>query len=623
MYKAQKSARRMKELLLTPFARRSALLLGLSHIGCGNDASQAAGFGDGSSGPSVTTITLPTSGAEASTTSELTSTTGDGFGMSSSTTGGGLACPVGLRCEETSGSSNAADSSGGNATEPQTGSESTDATTGDTGGSTDSTGSTCEPDVPDPACTLEENGLIFVSTPVNGGSDLNDGLTAGTPVSTLAHAIDLALACPDTCDVVVSAGVYKGSISLASGVSMFGGYAPGSFEYALAENVVEIVGTAERAVTAESIASETRVSGLTIRGGDFADGGTSSYALWIRNAEPGMLRLERSILRGGHGGVGANGTHGSDGSSGSKGGDAITTNSNSYGGSGGGSACGATGGDGGAAGCSVSASERDGDNGLKTPDGGMYGKGGPRGMNQCPGVSPDSGGNGHIGKTGYDGDAGVGGTAPAGNGSFTNGLWSGVSGNQGTTGKAGGGGGGGGAGGTDDDGWQGQYFRGGGGGGGGGGGCGGKPGAAGKPGGGSFGVVSINSWAEFLDSEIAAGDGGAGGKGGTGGNGGGKGGGGGGKVGPGEAGDGRDGGYGGYGGGAGGGSGGCGGASIGLVTIGFGEVTLVGSPVLPGTAGVGGSGGPGGYTGGQQGNQKGGNGAAGCSGVAVSEKHYD
>lgn len=487
---------------------------------------------------------------------------------------------------------------------------------GTTGEGTSGGEQACAVDVPDPACSADFGGLVFVATVPNGGSVNHDGLSPDTPVSTLSKAIELAQQCPETCDIVVSEGVYDGSIVLASGVSIFGGYAPGSFAYAPAQNKVEVRGTDERAVIADSIERETRLVGLTIRGADFENDGKSSYALWVQGGDSWELSVERSELFGGHGGDGVPGKMGAHGANGSSGGSA----KNRYGASGGASTCGSSGGGGGDGTACQNGWNSSGSNGKTS--GGKAGIGGKGGTGHCAwGDLGDSGGAGAPGTHGGPGTAGKAAAKPTdADGDFVDGLWKGATGNAGDAGTAGGGGGGGGAGGSDKDY---EVGVGGGGGGGAGGGCGGKPGEPGRAGGASFGVVLVDATVQFLDTHIEAGNGGQGGDGGAGSNGGAGGVGGKGSKGTtnsGEGGTGGAGGDGGDGGGAGGSSGGCGGASIGLALVGMAEADLIGSAALAGQGGKGGAGGAGGLVGGK--NQPAGMGASGCTGMAASERVF-
>ena len=224
--------------------RGLTVALGLTLAACGDDSvgtsTLSGGNTDGTgNGPNPTTGTgdVPTSG-----TTETTPTSGDSLGTDSQAT-----------TDVSSSSSATTATTSGDASSSAT----TDATTGaidqTTGGSTSGDSTTgnnnCLEDVPDPACSGDE-GLIFVSTPPDGGSDLNSGTSKEDPVATLAEAMKKALMCPDICDIVVSAGTYQKTVTLSSGVNMYGGYKPKTFVYDLPNNLTVIAGTEARAVIA-------------------------------------------------------------------------------------------------------------------------------------------------------------------------------------------------------------------------------------------------------------------------------------------------------------------------------------------------------------------------------------
>lgn len=191
----------------------------------------------------------------------------------------------------------------------------TDGTTGDTTTGDTTTGNGCLETVPDPACAGDA-GLIFVSTPPTGGSDLNSGTAKDDPVATLAHAMELAAACPDLCDIVVSAGTYQKSITLTSGVSIYGGYTPKTFVYDLVPNVTIIDGTEERAVIAQGLTLTTLLSGFTIKGKSFGDDGKSSYAVWVKDVADDLLQIDKCTIQAGAGGLGTDGPNGTKGADG-------------------------------------------------------------------------------------------------------------------------------------------------------------------------------------------------------------------------------------------------------------------------------------------------------------------
>ena len=590
--------------------RGLTVALGLTLAACGDDSvgtsTLSGGNTDGTgNGPNPTTGTgdVPTSGSTATTP-----TSGDSLGTDSQAT------------TDVSSSSTASNTTSGDSSSSATSDATTGAidqtTSGSTSGDSTTGNNNCLEDVPDPACTGDE-GLIFVSTPPDGGSDLNSGTSKEDPVATLAEAMKKALLCPDICDIVVSAGTYQKTVTLSSGVNIYGGYKAKTFVYDLPNNLTVIAGTEARAVIAQGLKLSTRLSGFTIKGKSFNADGTSSYAVWAKDIADDLFAIDKCSIEPGTGGAGVDGM---DGTKGGDGGLGSPANANT-GGTGGTSACGATGGTGGSAGDCFSNAGSDGAAGGDPTPGG---KGGLPGKSECGGNivtdCNDKGAIGLIGMAGDAADAGTGGKAGLSpDGTFDgNGFWTGGDGMPGVRGNHGRGGGGGGAGGSDHDPFTcgNETQPGGGGGGGGGGGCGGGQGLPGGAGGGSFGVVAIAASIQISSSIIVPNKAGDGGKGGKGGNGGvGKGGG---SFGKGKnGGDQGDGG--GDGGGAGGGAGGCGGISVAIVTVGAAFVGQSNLDIQSGTAGVAGAGGVGGFEGNGGNKPQAPAGAAGCKGKAVDE----
>jgi hypothetical protein len=586
---------------LSPMKEWTSLMLtslSLLAVACGGDEPGAATatFGGGASDAST--------GGPATPIDET-----DGTGGATGTSG----------VDATSSSSGSPDESTSGGDETTTGSEDTDtdAETGTTGcGDVDPP----DQDNEDENCDGIDGVLdssVFVATPVNGGSDLNDGRSPDTPVSTLAQAISIAEQCDTPCDVLISTGVYNETVTVASGVSMFGGYDPGTWERETVANAVTIRGSEARTLIAEDLTARVEVDGVTIEGVDFIDQGQSSYAVWVSGVQDDLFELDFVRVVAGNGGAGADGSDGDPGATGASGMNA----SGISGGAGGTSSCGATGGDGGSAFDCGNTEAGDGSAGGDPVDGGG---GGNQGTNTCGGCS-DEAGNGSVGSVGGPGGSGAPADAATDSvGAFVNGLWMGTMGASGTRGFNGTGGGGGGPGGSDEDGFfcGNQTDEGGGGGGGGAGGCGGTEGSGGSPGGGSFGVVVIDSNIAITRTEIEVGSGGVGGAGGDGGDGGGGGGFGTGANGQEEGGDGRDGALGGNGGGASAGSGGCGGSAIGIALVSGGEAAQVDVSIIGGTGGVGGAGGEGGYQGGVALNPQAPSGEQGCTGQVADEQTF-
>ena len=461
----------------------------------------------------------------------------------------------------------------------------------------------------------EVENAIFVS---KDGDDTNPG-TRELPLYSLAHAITTA-ATNGKRDVYVATGVFTGSLRLADGVGLFGGYSPEFDRHDALVYETALIGTFgdDHFGTVDAIdlgatnaARDTVLDGFTIFGvaAGNVEGG-NSYAIYLRNVGPRMRVSNNRVLAGaaGNGGSGTRGVDGQSGADGFPGAGArnlasdCTTVNETNGGSGGTRLCGAadvSGGKGGRAMCPrFEESPTDvarGDNGKGTSAGfgGAFGWPMlicaavaepycpelacntcklPRGDHRYNAFSGTNGGNGSDGQKGNGGSGGA----------TTTGTWIGSRGADGTAGNNGAGGGGGGAAGgveVTGEGCElvGNDDMGGAGGGGGAGGCLGTGGTGGGAGGGSFGIfvlgANVSHVPVIVGNTIIGGRGGAGGAGGAGGVGGtaGRGGRGGG------AGEvlgqtarcsqsGGDGGNGGNGGHGGGGGGGAGGPSYGLYT---------------------------------------------------------
>jgi hypothetical protein len=420
---------------------------------------------------------------------------------------------------------------------------------------------------------------IFVSP---GGNDANSGSKAA-PKATIIAAVTAAVA-QGKPHVYVSGGTYNGSLTLANGVSIYGGYDANTRWNRSGTPVVIIRETtatngAVIAVAGSSLSSPTFLDRLTIQGATTNVAGASVYGLWCSGCTG--LSVKNTSIEAGNAGSGIAGTAGSQGSGGGGGssgnnGD-CDNNSGGGGGSSGTSACGRNGG-GGGWGRYAGTSGNGGGTGVVGTAGGGGGSGGGGG----------DAGSGNAGSYGSSGSNGSGGSSGSVTGSQ---LWLGTSGAGGSNGADGNGGGGGGGGGGQSCFWC-LDGTGNGGGGGGGGGCGGTAGSGGTAGGGSFGAFLVNSGgASFSASTVRSGNGGLGGAGGAGGGGGtGGSGAGGASACTAEVGAGGNGGRGGDGGRGGHGGGGAGGPSYGIYkSPGSTSVTVAGTTLLIGGGGTGGT----------------------------------
>lgn len=429
---------------------------------------------------------------------------------------------------------------------------------------------------------------VFVSP---SGDDRGDG-TPEAPVETIGRAIALAVA-SDRVAVLIADGTYTESITIANGVSMYGGYDASWTRTELRPLVRSIAPV----LVARDVDVATSIADMRFEAED-ASAGESSLAAFVERSSG--LSLERVHIAAGRGGDGAaaapsSTVRASDGEGGGRGGDGVY--------SGGGTGCG---------GVTISASPPVAGAAGDAPGGCRGGRGGEaagfyRGLywteatagetaNEPIGCDGATGGlaggylsaitgaitpHGGAGANGALGEHGANGEGGAALGVFAIDRYTPVAGYPGVEGERGqpGGGGGGGLGcrvSTTSV----CSFSGGAGGGGGGGGVGGAGGEAGEGGGASAALVLADSHVLLRDVVLATrggGDGGAGAAGQPGGFGGG--GGAGGAVSLRECSDGTDTGTGGRGGlGGGGGTGGAGGGggggpSVGVVMLGTATLT--------------------------------------------------
>lgn len=433
---------------------------------------------------------------------------------------------------------------------------------------------------------------IFVSAA--HGSPTGDG-TIDDPVSTIALGLSLASSLGAT-SVVVDHGSYIESVTLVSGVGVYGGF-NADLAWVRDGSTTSIFG-GTTAVLAASV-SDATIDGFAVTSADNTAVGASSYG--VRVVSSSGITIGNCVIAAGRAGDGASGAAGSAGVAGGAGGggDLGCENdgnlnpfcgscSRPAGGNGGASACGAPGGNGGGHGGSGSHCTAGSGSAGSSGSGPSGGSGGSNGGVACDGTVT-SGGIGGAGTNGVAGGNGSGGGS-FGGGTAIYAVASGQSGSGPGTAGSGGGGGGGGSAGRANIGECWSY--GGAGGGGGGGGCGGARGDGGTGAGGSFGIWISASTATIVDTQIATGNGGKGGNGGSGGPGGSGGffgfGGSGEDTGADASGNGGRGGLGGNGGRGGHGGGGGGGPSIGIACNGS-PVVRSGLTFSLGTAGAGGT----------------------------------
>ena len=427
-------------------------------------------------------------------------------------------------------------------------------------------------------------GGIYVAV---GGDDTHEG-TRTSPRKTIQAGIDAASAAGG--DVYVSAGVYNESITLANGVSIYGGFDPSawvrdSFNPSYTPLFTCAIQGGTLAVDGNGI-SDAVIEGLTITSSDAITPGGGSYGMRLVYS---AVTLRHCTITAGNGAPGVNGANGANGLSGENGvagQDGAKDNArNGNGGRGGNGYGGGNGGRGGDGGYSSTDGEN-GENGYVGLYGGSAGTGGSGGdWGSYLFGGGENGDPGTIGSNGSNGTYGACGSS----GLLHNNLWvssPGIDGADGTPGNGGGGGGGGGGQVTTATDGTGN-----GGGGGGGGGEGGHGGHGGQGGGGSFGLFIIESNITIENCTIRSGNGGSGGAGGTGGTSGPGGAGGAGAVyGNDEIGEGGNGGAGGNGGSGGHGGGGAGGPSFSICKYGWFSTIIPRDTILiHGSGGAGGA----------------------------------
>ncbi|MCC6622109.1 MAG: hypothetical protein IT385_12675 [Deltaproteobacteria bacterium] len=421
-----------------------------------------------------------------------------------------------------------------------------------------------------------DNGVFVART----GDDSAAG-TIDDPLLTVQAGVDRAASLGRR-DVYVATGVYAESVTLTSGVTVYGGYS-GDYhrrDRRLYETAL-LAGQPTRdqpgAVNAVGITAASGLVGFTVFGASPETAGASAYTIWIVDSGD-ALRIADNTIDAGDGAAGAPGGAGASGTTGVPGvgggaakdiGDGTCgASDHNLGGAGGPRTCGGVdvgGGAGGAAicpdynesaaadACPVTSSQaatavEAGAAGRGAAPGGGGAAGldvftsrafGPYSATPCADANANcsvchvpsgaaTGGDGAAGAPGVSGLAGEG-CADA-DGAVVDHRWVAAGATAGSDGGAGSGGGGGGAAGgveTFGCGAQGSAFSdiGGSGGGGGSGGCGAAAGTAGGSGGGSFAIfvswsASPTSRPVIVGNEVRPGAGGAGGNGGLGGTGG-------------------------------------------------------------------------------------------------------
>ncbi len=435
--------------------------------------------------------------------------------------------------------------------------------------------------------SIKPGAGIFVATT---GNDANEGTDRSLPKRHVQAAVIAGLELG--CDVYVSAGEYDESVTLASGVGIYGGFDPGtwvrntaSFESRIRGGTIAVDGNGVHGVV---------LDGLSIFSANATMAGTGSYGVRLINSS---AEIKGCIIASGNGAPGQEGANGANGRAGDRGTDGQDGSKDHHR-----NGLGYAGGEGGNIGALYTTQVprtggKGGNGGYSSDDGddggvGLVGSAGGLG-GVCDSVWCYTGEPGSNGANGLDG-ASIGANGAGGSsGSVVNNLWVSSSGVDGADGDAGNGGGGGGGGSGQDvvDTAFSSDGTGNGGGSGGGGGGGGVGGVGGTGGGASLGLFLIGSFVYVTECDITSGNGGNGGSGGGGGAGAAGGGGGtGATYGTDEIGAGGNGGAGGYGKNGGSGGGGAGGPSFAIYKSSVSSsVIITVTRVIPGTGGTGGA----------------------------------
>ncbi len=337
---------------------------------------------------------------------------------------------------------------------------------------------------------------VFVS---KTGLPTNPG-TMAKPLADVQVAINLAAVDPSRDHVYVSEGLYTGLVTLASGVSVWGGYSEVngwkrsntyvttfSNSTALANGMVGVLGS--------NLTGAVTLGSVTVTTGS-APSGKSNYGILLQQSDD--VTLEGVKVVAGSGSLGSQGSSGQNGA-------------NASDGKSGGSACGGLNYCGGAGGAGANSGGSGGWGGGSSHPNGYYGATGAGPSGGAGGYGGgwiSAGGAGAAGADGADGSAGQ----PGSNVGLLSGGWwvSNGDGKAGSAATAGSGGGGGGGGSADF-----FFFSGNGGGGGGGGGAPATPGQGGTAGSSSF-ALCLSASDVFLEScTLSAGTGRNGGTGGA------------------------------------------------------------------------------------------------------------
>jgi hypothetical protein len=157
-------------------------------------------------------------------------------------------------------------------------------------------------------------GRFFVNSAA--GSDTNQGTTSA-PFATIGKGIEAAVAVNGG-DVYVAGGVYRETVTLASGVNLHGGYSPANWVFD-AQTFPSVVDATPAAVKGSGVSGVT-IEAFTIRASSASGPGKSSVAISLVNSTD--ITIRDNVIEAGDGAPGADGepapaaTAGVDGSRG-------------------------------------------------------------------------------------------------------------------------------------------------------------------------------------------------------------------------------------------------------------------------------------------------------------------
>lgn len=142
----------------------------------------------------------------------------------------------------------------------------------------------------------------YVANPNNGGDDNNPG-TMSAPVATIAKGIEHAQTINamggDGSRVFVSAGHYPEDVTVVEGISLYGGYAPGTWARDPAANDTAILAQgADGVYCDDTITRQTVIDGFRLQGKDNASTGGSTDWGTALTVDRGTPTISGNVING-------------------------------------------------------------------------------------------------------------------------------------------------------------------------------------------------------------------------------------------------------------------------------------------------------------------------------------